>query len=105
MKIFDPHLAMKSKSEICSAIDSHLVDVIHGHACLEDFSLKEHGILLEPDDFSLHRCSRWTKRDPLRYRQEVIILSGLRRSICVRLMNKRRYWGVTPVQDVVGKIL
>lgn len=92
MRIFDPALAIQKRQDVRTAIDDHRDRVVCGEAELEDLSLEEFGICLCADDFNFDRCRKWTKRDPRMYRREVVVLSGIRRSINVRLTNKARFF-------------
>lgn len=91
MRIFDPMLALGKKHDIWSAIDEHTTRIFCGEARLEDLNLEQFGIRLCADDFDFERCRKWTKREPRMYRREVVVLSGLRRSINVRLTNKQHF--------------
>lgn len=90
MRIVNPILAVQSRAKIKQKVSDHLASVCRGDVALESLDLTVYGIVLEPGDFSVARCARWTKKSMLEYREEAIVLAGLWRTISVRLNNKRR---------------
>lgn len=89
MRIFDPQKAITNKTALKEAILGHADNVRNGTAQLDQLDLEEYGIRLEDNDW--HSCRKWTKKSDLVYREEVVLLSGLWRSISVRLTTKQHY--------------
>lgn len=95
MRIFDPIKAVEHRPDIKAAIFRHAECVVMEGVPLESLDLSAFGIRLDHDDFSLARSERWTKKKMTAYREEIVILSGLWRSIAVRTNSKKReqrYW-------------
>ena len=88
MRIINPQLAIDHQVVIKAHIFSHQGQVTQGQAELNSLDLSEFGILLQPQDFDLERATKWSKKSLEEYRSEVVVLSGLWRSIRVRLRNK-----------------
>jgi hypothetical protein len=90
LKIFDPSRAVENRAAIKTAIFDHAERVVSDGVSLYSLDLSQYGIWLEPNDLSLGRAEKWTKKRITEYREEIVLLSGLWRSIAVRTNNKKR---------------
>lgn len=91
MRVFDPKRAIDQRAAIRAAIFYHAEVVATGTVSTEALDLSQFGIRLDAADLTLERSQKWTKRKPTEYREEIVVLAGLWRSIDVRLRNKARY--------------